>query len=160
MHWPEPSAKVSGNRRRPEASGLKRQPDDPGGRGYGAALGQRGICRPGLSVRRIFGAPESAGRRPGRRRAGGPPGGSDVREKTVTATDGTRVPIQADSVCVHGDGPKALAFVQNIRKRLKKREFPSALFEKRKENANTRSRVIPKTQKVFYNGGTGYCKNL
>ena len=51
-----------------------------------------------------------------------------VREKTVTATDGTRVPIQADSVCVHGDGPKALAFVQNIRKRLEEEGISVSAF--------------------------------
>lgn len=31
---------------------------------------------------------------------------------TVQADDGSTVTLQADSVCVHGDGPKALAFVQ------------------------------------------------
>ena len=51
-----------------------------------------------------------------------------VREKTVTATDGTRVPIQADSVCVHGDGPKALVFVQNIRKRLEEEGISVSAF--------------------------------
>ena len=30
---------------------------------------------------------------------------------TVQADDGSTVTLQADSVCVHGDGPKALAFV-------------------------------------------------
>lgn len=38
-----------------------------------------------------------------------------AKEGMVTAIDGTEVPIQADSVCVHGDSPKALAFVQRIR---------------------------------------------
>ena len=33
---------------------------------------------------------------------------------TVQADDGSTVTLQADSVCVHGDGPKALAFVQRI----------------------------------------------
>lgn len=33
---------------------------------------------------------------------------------TVQADDGRTVTLQADSVCVHGDGPKALAFVQKI----------------------------------------------
>ena len=33
---------------------------------------------------------------------------------TVQADDGSTVTLQADSVCVHGDGPKALAFVQKI----------------------------------------------
>ena len=32
----------------------------------------------------------------------------------VQADDGSTVTLQADSVCVHGDGPKALAFVQKI----------------------------------------------
>lgn len=33
---------------------------------------------------------------------------------TVQADDGSTVTLQADSVCVHGDGLKALAFVQKI----------------------------------------------
>lgn len=36
-------------------------------------------------------------------------------EGKVTAIDGTDVAIQADSVCVHGDGEKALAFVRKIK---------------------------------------------
>lgn len=38
-----------------------------------------------------------------------------VKEKKVTAITGRDIPIQADSVCVHGDGAKALAFVEKIR---------------------------------------------
>ena len=38
-----------------------------------------------------------------------------VREGKVTAITGRDIPIRADSVCVHGDGPQALAFVQKIR---------------------------------------------
>lgn len=41
-----------------------------------------------------------------------------VKEKKVTAITGKDIPIQADSVCVHGDGVKALAFVERIRKAL------------------------------------------
>ena len=37
-----------------------------------------------------------------------------VTEGKVTANGGTDIAIQADSVCVHGDGPKALAFVEKI----------------------------------------------
>lgn len=37
-----------------------------------------------------------------------------AREGRVTAVDGTDIPIRADSVCVHGDGPKALEFVKRI----------------------------------------------
>ena len=42
-----------------------------------------------------------------------------IKEKKVTAITGKDIPIQADSVCVHGDGEKALAFVEKIRTALK-----------------------------------------
>ena len=42
-----------------------------------------------------------------------------VKEGKVTAITGKDIPIRADSVCVHGDGPKALAFVERIRAALK-----------------------------------------
>lgn len=38
-----------------------------------------------------------------------------VKEGVVTSIDGMDVPLQADSICVHGDGEKALLFVQKIR---------------------------------------------
>ena len=38
-----------------------------------------------------------------------------AKEGLVTADTGQDIPIRADSVCVHGDSPKALAFVQKIR---------------------------------------------
>lgn len=41
-----------------------------------------------------------------------------VKEGKVTAIDGSEVTIQADSVCVHGDGAKALLFVKKIREAL------------------------------------------
>lgn len=41
-----------------------------------------------------------------------------VKEGKVTAIDGSEVVIQADSVCVHGDGAKALLFVKKIREAL------------------------------------------
>lgn len=41
-----------------------------------------------------------------------------VKKGTVTAITGKEVSIQADSICVHGDGPKALAFVKKIREAL------------------------------------------
>ena len=41
-----------------------------------------------------------------------------VKEGKVTAITGKDISIQADSVCVHGDGPKALAFVTRIREKL------------------------------------------
>ena len=41
-----------------------------------------------------------------------------VKEGKVRSVTGRDVPVQADSVCVHGDGPKALAFTSRIRERL------------------------------------------
>lgn len=38
-----------------------------------------------------------------------------VQAGEVLTIDGQMIKVQADSVCVHGDGAKALAFVQNIR---------------------------------------------
>lgn len=41
-----------------------------------------------------------------------------VKHGKVKAITGREIPIQPDSVCVHGDNPKALGFVKLIRKRL------------------------------------------
>lgn len=41
-----------------------------------------------------------------------------VKEGKVTAYSGEDIDIQADSICVHGDGEKALIFVHKIRKAL------------------------------------------
>ena len=41
-----------------------------------------------------------------------------VREGAVIATDGTRVMTTADTVCVHGDGPRAVEFARRLRKEL------------------------------------------
>ena len=41
-----------------------------------------------------------------------------VKDGKVTAITGKEVAIQADSICVHGDGEKALAFVKKIREAL------------------------------------------
>ena len=41
-----------------------------------------------------------------------------VKEGKVESADGTDITIQADSICVHGDNPKALEFVKNIRETL------------------------------------------
>ena len=43
-----------------------------------------------------------------------------VKEGVVESVEGVEIPIRADSVCVHGDGPKALAFVKRIRSGLEK----------------------------------------
>jgi len=41
-----------------------------------------------------------------------------VKEGTVRALDGTEVPVQADTVCLHGDGPRAVELARAIRARL------------------------------------------
>jgi UPF0271 protein len=37
-----------------------------------------------------------------------------VQEGRVRATDGTDVPIAADTICLHGDGPHAVAFARHL----------------------------------------------
>ena len=41
-----------------------------------------------------------------------------INEHQVKAVNGQDVAIQADTVCVHGDEPEALRFVQQLRERL------------------------------------------
>ncbi|SMC52489.1 LamB/YcsF family protein [Sporomusa malonica] len=43
-----------------------------------------------------------------------------VREGKVTSQQGTDIAIQADTVCIHGDGPEALAFARHIREVLER----------------------------------------
>ena len=41
-----------------------------------------------------------------------------VKEGKVESVNGNDIAIKADSICVHGDNPKALEFVRNIRETL------------------------------------------
>ena len=41
-----------------------------------------------------------------------------VREGTVPAVDGSPVAVRADSICVHGDSPGAVAMARAVRERL------------------------------------------
>ena len=43
-----------------------------------------------------------------------------VKEGKVESISGKDIDIKADSICVHGDNPKALEFVKNIRETLEK----------------------------------------
>lgn len=38
-----------------------------------------------------------------------------VKEGLVTAADGTDIPVRADSICVHGDDPQAVALTRRLR---------------------------------------------
>lgn len=46
-----------------------------------------------------------------------------IRKGEVRAIDGTMVKLKADSVCVHGDGVKALAFVSTLRDAFEKNDI-------------------------------------
>jgi len=41
-----------------------------------------------------------------------------VRDRVVTAIDGAEVPLQADTLCLHGDNPHALAIARAVREAL------------------------------------------
>lgn len=41
-----------------------------------------------------------------------------ITEGVVKAQNGEDIPVQADTVCIHGDGAKALAFAEKIKKAL------------------------------------------
>jgi UPF0271 protein len=43
-----------------------------------------------------------------------------VQKGYVVAHDGTEVKVKAESLCVHGDTPSAVAILQKIRKELRK----------------------------------------
>lgn len=43
-----------------------------------------------------------------------------IREGKVRATEGVDVPIKADTVCLHGDGPKAVVLAQRLNGELRK----------------------------------------
>lgn len=45
---------------------------------------------------------------------------SMVRDGLVTATDGHKLPLAADTVCLHGDGPHAVFFANRLKTELKK----------------------------------------
>ena len=53
-----------------------------------------------------------------------------VKEGKVEAITGKDIEIQADSICVHGDGSKALAFAGKIREALKKEQIEIISVEK------------------------------
>ena len=41
-----------------------------------------------------------------------------IKEGCVLSNTGHSIPIQADSICLHGDNPEALAFAKTIREGL------------------------------------------
>ena len=53
-----------------------------------------------------------------------------VQDKNVVAIDGTRCMVRADSLCVHGDGAKAVEIVQAVRQRFEAGGISLAPFVK------------------------------
>ena len=51
-----------------------------------------------------------------------------VREGVIEAVDGTLVRVQADSICVHGDSPGAVAIARTIRQRFEQEGVQIASF--------------------------------
>ena len=54
-----------------------------------------------------------------------------VKEGKVIARSGKELDISGDTLCVHGDGPKALAFVQKIRERFQQEGIEIVSFQNR-----------------------------
>ena len=46
-----------------------------------------------------------------------------IKENKVESIDGNMIDIQADSICVHGDGEKALDFIKEIRNVFEKNDI-------------------------------------
>ncbi len=53
-----------------------------------------------------------------------------VQDRFVVAIDGTRCIVRADSLCVHGDGPKSVAIVRAVRQRFEAEGIILAPFVK------------------------------
>lgn len=53
-----------------------------------------------------------------------------VQDRYVVAIDGTRCIVRADSLCVHGDGPRAVEIVRAVRDRFDQAGIPIAPFVK------------------------------
>ena len=51
-----------------------------------------------------------------------------VREGVIEAVDGSMVRVEADSICVHGDSPGAVAIARNIRQRFEQEGVQIASF--------------------------------
>lgn len=49
-----------------------------------------------------------------------------IKDKTVTSTSGKLINMEADTLCIHGDGPHAVEFVKTIRSGLEKENITIA----------------------------------
>jgi 5-oxoprolinase (ATP-hydrolysing) subunit A len=53
-----------------------------------------------------------------------------LQEKAVTTTSGKRIPIEVDTICVHGDEPSAVAMARTIREKLEANGVSIAPFSR------------------------------
>ncbi len=51
-----------------------------------------------------------------------------IQEGVVTAQNGADIPVQADTICIHGDGAKALAFAHKIKTALEAHDIAVRAF--------------------------------
>jgi UPF0271 protein len=52
-----------------------------------------------------------------------------IGEGKVRATDGLDVPIKADTVCLHGDGPNAVQFAKRLKEEIRKAGIEIKAFD-------------------------------
>jgi UPF0271 protein len=53
-----------------------------------------------------------------------------LREQAIVAASGHRLPTRVDSICVHGDGPEAVATAQLIRQALEQADYRLAALDR------------------------------
>ena len=53
-----------------------------------------------------------------------------VREKTIVTVNGKRIPVEIDTICVHGDEPTAVAMARTVRAKLESAGIVIAPFAK------------------------------
>lgn len=62
-----------------------------------------------------------------------------IKERKVQAITGKDIEVQVDSICVHGDGEKAVAFVRAIRARLEQEGIEIRTLKEKTENVCERN---------------------
>jgi UPF0271 protein len=53
-----------------------------------------------------------------------------LQDKAVTTTSGKRIPVEIDTICVHGDEPSAVAMARTVRAKLEANGFTIAPFSR------------------------------
>jgi UPF0271 protein len=53
-----------------------------------------------------------------------------VQDKAITTVSGKRIPVEIDTICVHGDEPTAVAMARTVRQKLEANGVVIAPFAK------------------------------